>query len=244
MLELKLSQRLKTIADLIPSDSKVADIGGDHAYLMIQLAQERRLKRGIVGEINKGPFLNACRNVKRMGYQSLIDVRLGDGLSVVEVMEFDVLVISGMGGTLIKNILEKGRKKLSGVQKMVLQPNIGTHHVRGWLDQQGWQLTDEALVEEEGVLYEILVASPGKEMHLYQDSFIPSEFLYEIGPLLWKQRHPLLIKKLKNELQRKEKMIGQLQLGVTGEAKKKWKQEKEKVEIWKRVIQCLSMDTN
>lgn len=244
MQEFTVSHRLMTLADFIPSGAKVADIGGDHAYLLIQLAREGRLKRGIVGEINQGPFQNACRNVKRMGYQSVIDVRFGDGLSVVQATEFDVLVISGMGGTLIKNILDKGKEKLAGVQKMVLQPNIGGHQVRRWLDQQGWQITDETLVEEEGVLYEILVSSPGKNIDLYQDAFISTELLYEIGPVLWKQRHPLLINKLKNEQERKEKMLRQLQWGVTDEAQKKWKQETEKLETWKKVIQCLSMDSN
>src|SRR5690606_34430747 len=110
------SKRLKTIADLIPDQSIVADIGGDHAFLLIYMAQDGRLARGIVGELNRGPYENAKRNIQRMGVQDLIDVRLGDGLSVVKQGEIDYLVLAGMGGSLIVNILERGKEKLTQVK--------------------------------------------------------------------------------------------------------------------------------
>lgn len=238
------SKRLQTIANLIPDHSKVADIGGDHAFLLIHLAKEERLSHGIVGEVNQGPYENAKRNIQRMGVQHLIDVRLGDGLSVLNQDEFDFLVISGMGGSLIATILEQGKGKLDQVKGMVLQPNINAKIVRAWLEKHQWQLTKETIVEEGDHLYEIIVAIPGKNPALYRDSFVSEEGLLEVGPLLWKQKHPLLKKKLTEELRRKEAMMQQLKQGNTVSAKKKWNSESKKVKELKRVITCLSKVTN
>lgn len=236
----KLSKRLQTIAHFIPDNSKVADIGGDHALLLIQLAKEGRLRHGIVGEINRGPYENAKQNIHRMGVQDVIDVRLGDGLSVLSREEFDFLVISGMGGSLMTTILEQGKEKLDQKKGMVLQPNTNAKRVRAWLEDRHWQLVHETIVEEGEHLYEILVAVPGKNPTLYQDSLLRKEVLFEIGPFLWKQKHPLLKRKLKEELLRKETIVQQLKKGTTASAKEKWRAESEKIKELKRVIQCLS----
>ncbi len=65
--ELTLSKRLRAIAEFVPRGSRVADIGADHAYLLIYLAKEGGLIKGIAGEINRGPWENAQRQVERNG---------------------------------------------------------------------------------------------------------------------------------------------------------------------------------
>lgn len=236
----KISKRLQTIAELIPDHVKVADIGGDHAFLLIQLAKEGRLLRGIVGEVNRGPFENAKRNIRQMGVQDVVDVRLGDGLSVFDQDEVDYLVLAGMGGSLIVDILERGKAKLKPIQGMVLQPNLNAKCVRAWLQKNHWRLVEETIVEEANHLYEILLAKPGEDPALYQDSFIQEELLLEIGPLLWKQKHPLLLKKLTEAFQRKVAVVQQLSQGTTSAAKQKWMVEQKKMKEFERVIQCLS----
>jgi len=238
------SKRLKTIADLIPDQSIVADIGGDHAFLLIYMAQDGRLARGIVGELNRGPYENAKRNIQRMGVQDLIDVRLGDGLSVVKQGEIDYLVLAGMGGSLIVNILERGKEKLTQVKGMVLQPNLNAKRVRAWLQRNNWYLTKETIVEEAGHLYEVMVAEPGKKSTLYQDAMLDEELLLEVGPLLWKEKHPLLPKKLAAALARKAEVVKQLGRGTTDAAKKKWAIERKKLKDLERVMKCLSKGFN
>lgn len=240
----KRSKRLQAIANFIPDQSRVADIGGDHAFLLIQLAKEERLLRGIVGEVNRGPYENAKRNVQQMGVDHLIDVRLGDGLSVLEQGEFDFLVLAGMGGSLIINILEQGKEKLEAIQGMVLQPNIHAKGVRAWLHKNHWRLSDETIVEEAGHLYEILVATPGSDPTLYQDEKLDKELLLEIGPLLWKQQHPLLAKKLTELHQHKKAVVEQLSRGVTSAARQKWAAEQKSLQALERVRKCLSKVTN
>lgn len=240
----KRSKRLQAIAALIPDNQRVADIGGDHAFLLINLAKEGRLAYGIVGEVNKGPYENAKRNVKKMGVQHLIDVRLGDGLSVFRQGEVDFLVMSGMGGSLITNILEQGKAKLSHIKGMVLQPNVNAKSVRSWLKNHRWQLVKETIVEEAGHRYEVLVSAPGTNPELYRDELVSEELLLEIGPLLWKEKHPLLAHRLVEELRRKKAMLKQLEKGSTETAQKKWNVEHKKIRELERVIKWLSKVTN
>jgi tRNA (adenine22-N1)-methyltransferase len=241
---LEISDRLKTIASFIPDQAKVADIGADHAHLLIHLAREGRLLKGIAGELNKGPFANAKNRVAMAGYASQIDVRLGNGLEVLTNGEVDVFVIAGMGGALIASILEAGQAKLAGVKRLVLQPNIGSERVRRWLLEHGWQIVAETIVKEEGICYEVIVAEPGVNPTLYQDPILSPSMLLQIGPLLWKQRHPLLREFCQIEYGRKKKAFDQLKQAKSEEAKQKQVQMKKELEELERVIRCLSEEAN
>jgi tRNA (adenine22-N1)-methyltransferase len=231
------------IAEYVPDDARVADIGGDHALLLLHVAKKGRLKKGIVGEINRGPFENAKKRVAMAGFQELIEVRLGDGLSVLTPDEVDAVVIAGMGGTLIANILEAGKTKLAKVRRLILQPNIGARRVRGWLKENGYRLTDETIVKEAGIFYEIIVAEPGVE-EAYKQAGLPYDILLDVGPLLWRKRHPLLKAKLAAELTGKEKTLKQLAKGKTPAAEERKREMETEIAEWKRVIACLSGETN
>ncbi|UWE02813.1 tRNA (adenine(22)-N(1))-methyltransferase [Laceyella sacchari] len=239
----QLSERLKTIASFIPDHKRVADIGGDHALLLTLVAKENRLQKGIVGEINRGPHQNASERVKLADLTNLIDVRLGDGLAVIQPGEVEVVVIAGMGGALIASILEQGKDKLAGVERLILQPNIGESRVRCWLEENGFRLVEETIVEEAGIYYEILVAEPGKPGYA-ADQILGRDMAREVGPLLWERRHPLLHKKLQEVVAGKRKILRQLNLGKTEQAIARKRELEKEIETWERVIQCLSKENN
>lgn len=153
-----LSIRLTAIADRVPAGSRLADIGSDHALLPVYLAERGKIAAGIAGEVNGGPYEAACCQVRESGLESLISVRKGDGLAVLAPGEADVVTVAGMGGALIVSILEAGEDQLAGVQRLVLQPNVGEDQVRRYLLANGWWLADEVILEEDGKIYEILVA--------------------------------------------------------------------------------------
>ena len=92
--------------------------------------------------------------VEKLQLSPLISVRKGDGLEVIEKGEADVITIAGMGGSLIAHILKAGKDKLSGKERLVLQPNIHAHHIREWLYQEGYALINEEILEEDGKYYE------------------------------------------------------------------------------------------
>ena len=81
----------------------------------------------------------------------------------------DCITIAGMGGSFIASILEQGKEKLAQVTRLVLQPNISAISIREWLLENGWGLTAEEILEEDGKIYEILVAEQGDEKAAYQN---------------------------------------------------------------------------
>ncbi|SMC94203.1 tRNA (adenine(22)-N(1))-methyltransferase [Sporomusa malonica] len=182
---MKLGQRLKAIADMVPSGSTPADIGTDHAYLPIYLVQQNIVPCAIAGDVHQGPYLSAQNAVASVHLEHHIFVRLGNGLEVVKPGEADVVVIAGMGGATIIDILRSCPEVTRTLKRLILQPMIAASLVRNWLHTHSWQIVEEQLVEEDGKLYQIIAAEPGESPAF-------ETVLNEIGPLLWQTKHPLL----------------------------------------------------
>ncbi len=182
---MKLSKRLATIAALVPPGGRLADIGTDHAYLPVYLVTEGIVPSAVAGEVHEGPFRSAAEALAGVGLADRIDLRFGDGLAVLAPGEVDTAVIAGMGGATIVEILAARPEVTAALSCLVLQPMQGAGLVRRWLATAGWRLAAEALVEEDGRLYEVIAAAPGTAKEY-------EPILYDIGPLLWARRHPLL----------------------------------------------------
>lgn len=155
---IKLSKRLSAIASLVPPGSVLADIGTDHALLPVYLVQQGIIPRAVAGELNAGPFEAARQQVTRRNLEDRISVRRGDGLSILEPGEAETVTIAGMGGGLIVDILSAGLEQLRGVRTLILQPNVAEDAVRRWLIDHDYVLTDELIIEEDGIAYVILYA--------------------------------------------------------------------------------------
>lgn len=182
---MNLSERLKAVAERVAPFKKVADIGSDHAYLPVWLLQNEIISFAVAGEIQPGPLEAARRTIREAEVEESVAVRLGDGLQVVEPGEVEVAVMAGMGGASIRGILERSPLVVACLRRIVCQPMTDAARLRGWLEENGWHLVSEELVREDGRLYEVLSAEPGKTRPT-------DELLLEIGPLLWQERHPLL----------------------------------------------------
>ncbi|RXZ77147.1 tRNA (adenine-N(1))-methyltransferase [Paenibacillaceae bacterium] len=157
----KLSKRLQCVAEFVTEGARVADIGSDHALLPVYLRQTGRCRSAVAGELNPGPYTAALKQVQAAGLQATVAVRRGNGLDVIEAAdETDTVIIAGMGGVLISEILEAGRVKgkLANVYKLILQPNVGEFAVRRWLVAHNWLLKAETILEEDGKIYEIIQA--------------------------------------------------------------------------------------
>src|SRR5690625_7250627 len=123
MENIRISLRLKEISKHIPKASFFADIGSDHAYLPSYVCLNDEKAIAIAGEVNKGPYNKAKEVVNSFQLNNRIDVRLGDGLSILEKDEPDTLVITGMGGKLIEFLLDKVFHYTLTLNKIILQPN-------------------------------------------------------------------------------------------------------------------------
>ncbi|MBK5246462.1 MAG: SAM-dependent methyltransferase [Peptostreptococcaceae bacterium] len=157
---IKLSERLEIIANLIDENETMADIGTDHGFLPIALWERGICKKIILSDINKGPLEKASENIKATKHGIEFDLRLGNGLETILPREVSTLVIAGMGGALITEILAADLEKSKSFEKIILQPRNGQSKLRYWLLENGFNITKEELVKEGLYICEIIVAKP------------------------------------------------------------------------------------
>jgi len=247
-MTVKLSKRLQMIADRVPRGARLADIGSDHALLPVFLAQSGVVERAVAGEVNPGPLEAAKRQVAESGQGRTVDVRGGNGLAVIGVGEVDAITIAGMGGGLIATILEEGKTKLDGVRRLILQPNVGEELVRRWLDGEGWLLTSEAIVEEDGKIYEILTAERGGAealAALYAPRALEGGLtldklrLQQLGPFLVEQKDDIWFRKWASELDKLAMIRGQLALSESEASKSKALELEREINEIREVLLCL-----
>src|SRR5690625_1402991 len=186
--DITVPQRLKTISCYLSEGATFADIGSDHALLPIYVCLHDSNAKAIAGEVNKGPYKQAKKNVNKHQLNHMIDVRLGNGLAVVHPNEINELIIAGMGGSLISSILENDKNKLSTVNKVILQPNIHARKVRQWLIKNGFCITDETIVKENGHFYEIIIGQPSHATLLTNDISEQREKELIFGPILLQEK--------------------------------------------------------
>jgi tRNA (adenine22-N1)-methyltransferase len=218
----KLSDRLNTVARYVPIGSRLADIGSDHAYLPCYLAKKGQISFAIAGEVASGPYESAQRQVLEDGLSEIISVRMGDGLDVLEAGEVDCITIAGMGGALITSIIDRGKQKLQAVKRLVLQPNISAITIRKWLAENGWELTNEEILEEDGKVYEILVAEKGNPLQPYSEN---QDLELLLGPYLMKLKTKAFQKKWRMEIESWKRICEQLEKAVSSEETTRKKQE-------------------
>jgi tRNA (adenine22-N1)-methyltransferase len=242
-IHVHISKRLETIASFVAPGSRVADIGSDHAYLPTYLVQTGRASSAIAGEVNQGPYESAKKQIEEAGLSNQIDVRLGNGLSVLKEGEVDTVCIAGMGGTLIRTILEEGASKLTSVNSLILQPNVAEKNVREWLYESGWQLKDEHILKEDGVIYEVLYATSGDPAIPYKQKPWQREEWYELGPFLWYKQSPVYKEKWEAEKDKVERVLASLDKAQTPDAEEKKREMNERKKWIEEVLKCMQKDS-
>lgn len=220
---MQLSKRLTAVSELITSGYRLADVGTDHGYIPIKLVLSHKIPSAIAMDVNKGPLERAAAHIREYGLQQQITTRLSDGLEKLEMGEADTVLIAGMGGMLTVRILERGREVLESVKELILQPQSDIRQVRLFLKKEGFQITDEDMVEEDGKFYPMMrtvkapicetvsVDSAGEEREktLSNGSLEELQLLY--GPCLLNMHHPVLLQYLQQEHRLLERVKGKLE---------------------------------
>ncbi len=152
--------RLDLLVDLTKQYKTVADIGCDHAYLSILLA--RAGVRVIASDVAQGPHDKALANIARFGVGDKVDLRLGDGLLTLECGETEAIVIAGMGGLVIADILSAGRHLITEQTKLYLQPMRADEDLRKYLYENGFEILNESLVREDRRIYTVMEVCLGQ----------------------------------------------------------------------------------
>jgi tRNA (adenine22-N1)-methyltransferase len=179
---MELPSRLAAIAELVLADRPMADIGTDHGHLPAALIAAGRVPYAIGVDLRRGPLAQAGRAAARVG--GALELRLGEGLQPLNPGEVATIVVAGMGGPLIGEILRRGRQQLRGVSRLVLQPNQAAERVRDAIEVLAWHLVHERWVEDRGRLYPVLVAEPGARAPLAEIDRIQGPMLRQGGGAL------------------------------------------------------------
>jgi tRNA (adenine22-N1)-methyltransferase len=230
------SERLSRIAGYVPRGPVVADIGTDHALLPIYLVTQEISPHVIACDLSSGPLGSARANIYLYKLADQIEVRQGDGLEPLNRGEVEVIIIAGMGGAKIIDILERSPDLLDDVMRIILQPQRGAEIVRRWLYDYGWEIIDEDLVLENSNYYEIIIAEhslagPGKKLCRQEKE------LLDIGPRLVEKNHPLLIPFLQENIKLAENILKSLRHAKTPAAKIMRQKWRRKILLYRRTLE-------
>jgi len=196
--------RLERVAAQVPAGARLADIGSDHGYLPVALMRRGVISAGVAGERALTPFNAAVRTVRDNGLEQRITVRLADGLAAIEPGDgITAISLCGMGGETIRDILDSGKARLSGQERLVLQPNGGEQPLRQWLMENAYRILYEEVLRENRFDYEIIVAEHSGPV-VYN-----AEELY-FGPLQLQARGPAFVAKWQRRLREKQRTLTQL----------------------------------
>ena len=224
MNEQTLSVRLERVAAHVPAGARLADIGSDHGYLPVALMLRGRIEAGVAGEAAVTPFRSAQRKVRKNGLEEAITVRLADGLDAIEPEDrIDVISLCGMGGEKIREILERGKHRLSGKERLILQPNVREGTLREWLMENDYRIVCEELLEENEFTYEIIVAEPCRAV-----TYSPQELYF--GPLLMQERSAAFLAKWHLNLKRKRRVMAHFAHARQGVPEEKTRQVAQQVQ--------------
>ncbi len=183
---INLKGRLFKIVSMAGKCKKPADIGTDHAYIPIYLVQSGMCDYAIATDIKKGPLQKAAKNIEKYKLSDRIELRLGDGIEPIQKGECDVIVISGMGGVVITEILKTSIDVLKEADSIILQPTYYDEVLREYLLKSGFCIDTESLVRDEGRIYTVIKA------HYDGVERSENDLYYSIGRALFENRDPLL----------------------------------------------------
>ncbi|HRT69045.1 MAG TPA: class I SAM-dependent methyltransferase [Bacilli bacterium] len=184
------STRLKTIAKYIEPYKKIADVGCDHGYLILEAFENHNIEFAQAIDNKSQPLKNALKNITQEGLSSKVIFTLGEGLENLWE-EVEVVIISGMGGFNIIKILSNNQNK--EIKRFILQANRNVYNLREFLMENNYRIVDEDIVDEGEKYYEIIVCEFTDEKQVY------SEDELKFGPVLLRKRSPVFINKLKHE---------------------------------------------
>jgi len=175
---MKISKRLKTVSDLLSDNINVIDVGCDHALLDIYLFNNKKNINIIASDVKEGPLAQAKKNIEKYGCKN-IKVKLGNGIDTIE-SDTDTIVIAGMGGDTVIDILNNGKDKLSNIKSMVISPQSEWTKTREFVISLGFIIDEEVLLQDKNKYYLIIRFVKGNSTYTKEQ--------LEFGPILLKNK--------------------------------------------------------
>ena len=196
---MSISKRLKAIAKYVDGYESLADIACDHGYLGIYATENYGLKKVLLTDINPMPLASAIKNTNNKNLTDIITCKLGDGLAPL-TEDYDVITISGIGGILLKEILQKDLDKCIKAKRLILCPNTDLYEVRKFLHENKFIIFDEEIVFDYKY-YEIIICNYVGKKQNYTD------FELKYGPILLQKKSKEYLDYYKEQIKLFEKQI-------------------------------------
>lgn len=228
---MQLSNRLKTVADTVTKGNRVADVGCDHAYIAIHLAENSIAPSVIAMDVNVGPLSKAKENIALRGLTDKIETRLSDGLLKLKPGEADSVVIAGMGGALMVKILKEGEESLLGVKELILQPQSEIFLLRRYLHEKCYEIQSEKMVKEDEKFYIIIKAVKTDRYKTYK-----KDIFYLYGKPLLESKEPVVKEYLEREMRLKSQVEEVLAESVTPGSAKRLAEIKDEISTVKEAL--------
>lgn len=190
-----MNKRLELIASILPHGRGFADVGTDHGYLPVYMAQHGYSGKIIASDINEGPLSTAVASARQAGVEDRICFRLCDGLDGCGSEELDTVVVAGMGGDTICGILDRADWVMSRDILLILQPMTKAEVLRYWLANNDFAICGEWLIEENGEIYQILSARFGARTPLSDAELFTGKYELAVGNALFPVQLAALIKR-------------------------------------------------
>jgi tRNA (adenine22-N1)-methyltransferase len=191
-----ISRRLLILTEMIIKGEVTADIGADHGELAKFLVERRLASRVIASELGDGPYRRLLTALNDSPYREQIEVRQGEGLTVLDPGETVNVVIAGLGGDEMVKILSRDWQKAASFKRFVFQPMSKPEALRRVLCRKGWPILEERLVEDNGRLFVAISGSPGNNPYRL------SALEIDIGPFLLRDENIFRDRYLKSYLQK------------------------------------------
>ncbi|WP_066647939.1 tRNA (adenine(22)-N(1))-methyltransferase [Christensenella timonensis] len=210
----KLSQRMRAIIEMAGKGKTAADIGCDHGMVAQALIREGLADRVIACDISEKSLQKTIDLARQNGWSDQLDARCGDGLSRLTEDEADVIIIAGMGGLLIRQILAQNIRVAQSAKKLVLVPHGSEYELRSFLFGNGFTIVDEDIVREGDHYYQLICAAKGRE-------YCGDELQLMFGRRLLEKNEPLFRQYLKNRDSEFKNIIENARQGKNTEAYRK-----------------------
>ncbi len=210
----RLSERLQHIAAQVGRGETLADVGCDHGYLPILLVQEGIMQRAIAMDVNEGPLQRAAAHIAEERLGAYIQTRRSDGLEELQPAEADAVIIAGLGGALMIDILSRGKAVVQSLQQLILEPQSELAAVRRYLRSCDYRIAAEDLVLEDGKFYPILRVLPQEHSDLAEfseKSGLAMSVSDAYGHRLLSEGHPVLRAFLEREQAQCEQILSGLE---------------------------------
>ncbi len=234
----RLSERLETVIRMVTPGHAVLDVGCDHGFTAIRLVEDGISPCAVASDVREGPLAAARQHVAEAGLSKQIAVTLADGVPAgfagITGTRPVTVILAGMGGLLMTDILKAAFRRGNSFSELVLSPQRDAEALRGCLDENGYRIEAERFIREDGKFYQIIRAAK-RENGGSERPLAPEELRY--GPLLLSEGDPGMTTYISSQITRMTDLLSRIDGRAASErAKARRRELEEELALLRRAL--------